>query len=129
MGTLKQTPVFFSNLVSVHFLVPHFRLPLTLTQPQRQLSSIQKKGKHTGFVIYCDLTPQSGPTYDSAGALVLPGLSPVVKDNIREAVTPPMKSLLRSPLRSCVYLTVKSIRIYHLKFSPLTLLNVIVILR
>lgn len=34
------------------------------------------------------LTSESDPLRDSAGGLVLPALSPVVKDNIGEAVSP-----------------------------------------
>lgn len=87
-----------------------FRFSPTLTQTQTQLSSIQ-----TGKNRLCDtlwpLTSEPGPTHNSAGALVLPSLSPAVKDNILEAVTPPseVNAGVLCPLDHKIYQSLSSV--------------------
>lgn len=65
-----------------------FQVPSNL-DPAAEAALLDTKRGHTYGL--CDilwpLTSEPGPSHDSAGALVLPGLSPVVKDNIWEAVT------------------------------------------
>ena len=69
-------------------LVALIMVRTTLTQPKEQLSWTQK-GNHRLCDLLWPLTSEPGPTHDSTGGLVSPGLSPTVKDNIQEALTPP----------------------------------------
>lgn len=84
-----QTPVDFSNLASIDFLLPLDGVSGSL-QPgpshRRQLSLIQK-GKQRLCEILSPLTSESGPTHDSARGLVLVYGEAVDPDEVTAEVT------------------------------------------
>ncbi|CAB1450776.1 unnamed protein product [Pleuronectes platessa] len=47
-----------------------------------------REEKYRARDLLCPLTPEPGPAHDSAGGLVFPGLSAVVKDNVRLGANP-----------------------------------------